>query len=51
MCCPGYEANETLLMWWFVVYLLSHIQHFLNPTDYTLPDSSVYGISQARILE
>ena len=48
MCCPGYEANETVLMRWLVVYLLSHIQHFLNPTDCSLPDSSVYGISQGK---
>ena len=31
--------------------LLSRVQLFCNPMDCSLPDSSVYGISQARILE
>ena len=29
----------------------THVQHFCNPTDCSLPGSSVHGISQARILE
>ena len=32
------------------VYLVSHIQLFCNPMDYSPPGSSVHGISQARIL-
>ena len=34
-----------------VVSLLSHVQLFCNPMDCNPPDSSVHGISQARILE
>ena len=34
-----------------VVQSLSHFQLFWDPTDYSLPGSSVHGISQARILE
>ena len=34
-----------------VVYSLSHVQRFCNPTDYSPPGSSVHGISQARTLE
>ena len=29
----------------------NHVQLFYNPMDYSLPDSSIHGISQARILE
>ena len=31
--------------------LLSHVQLFATPTDSSLPDSSVHGILQAKILE
>ena len=31
--------------------MLSHVQLFDDPMDYSLPGSSVHGISQARILE
>ena len=34
-----------------VIQLLSHVQLFCDPMDCSLPDSSVRGISQARILE
>ena len=34
-----------------VVYLLICVQFFCNPMDCSLPGSSLYGISQARILE
>ena len=30
---------------------LSHVRLFCNPMGYSLPDSSVHGISQAGILE
>ena len=33
------------------VQLLTHIQIFCNPTDYSPPDSSFHGISQTRTLE
>ena len=33
-----------------VVQLLSHVWLFCNPTDCSLPGSSVHGISQARIM-
>ena len=33
------------------IQLLSHVQLFSNPMDCSPPGSSVYGISQARILE
>ena len=31
--------------------ILGHVQLFCDPMDCSLPDSSVYGISQARLLE
>ena len=34
-----------------VVQSLSRVQPFCNPMDYSLTGSSVFGISQARILE
>ena len=34
-----------------VIHLLSCVQLFCDPMDYSLPGSSVHGISQARILE
>jgi len=34
-----------------VVYLLSCVQLFCDPRTADLPDSSVHGISQARILQ
>ena len=34
-----------------VVQLLSCVQLFFEPMDYSLPGSSVHGTSQARILE
>ena len=34
-----------------MLLLLSHVQLFCDPKDYSLPGSSVHGISQARILE
>ena len=34
-----------------VVYLLTHVQLFCDPMDCSPSGSSVYGISQARILE
>ena len=37
--------------WWLVVYSLSHIQLYCNCMDFSLPASSVRGISQVRILE
>ena len=33
------------------IQLLSHVQLFSDPMDYSLPGSSVHGISQARILK
>ena len=33
------------------VKLLSHVQLFVTPMDYSLPGSSIHGIFQARILE
>ena len=35
----------------FVVYSLSHVQLFGDPMDCSPPDSSVLGISQAKMLE
>ena len=32
-------------------YLLLGVQLFATPVDYSLPDSSIHGILQARILE
>ena len=37
--------------WFVVVELLSHIWYFCDSTDCSQSGSSVYGISQARILE
>ena len=34
-----------------VVQVLSHVQFFCDPMDYSPPGSSVHGISRARILE
>ena len=34
-----------------VVLLLSCVRLFCNPTDYSLPGSSIHGILQARMLE
>ena len=34
-----------------VIYLLSCVHLFCDPMNYSLPGSSVHGISQARILE
>ena len=34
-----------------VAVLLSQVQHFSNPMDCSLADSSVLGVLQARILE
>ena len=36
---------------WFLVKLLSHVQLFATPMDWSLPGSSVHGIFQARVLE
>ena len=33
-----------------IICLLSCVQLFCNPMDYSLPGSSVHGISQARVL-
>ena len=33
-----------------VIYSLSCVQQFCDPMDYSLPGSSVFGISRARIL-
>ena len=34
-----------------VIYLLSHVQLFCDPMDYSPPGSSVHGVLLARILE
>ena len=40
-------------MYYVCVYLqsLSHVRLFCNPMDYSPPDSSVLGISKAKILD
>ena len=38
-------------VWWSSELSLSHVWLFCNPTDCSLPGSSVHGISQARIME
>ena len=43
-CCASYHGT-------LVVLLLNCVQFFCDSMNYTLPVSSVYGISQARILE
>ena len=48
MAIPPSDSLHTLVI---VAYSLSHAQFFCNPMDYSLPGSSVCGISQARILE
>ena len=48
MAIPPSDSLHTLVI---VAYSLSHAQFFCNPMDYSLPGSSVRGISQARILE
>ena len=46
------EWLSTAQKWYkVVVYLLNTTQLFCEPIDYSLPGSSVHGISQARILE
>ena len=40
-----------LRSYWSSACVLSCIRFFCDPVDYSLPDSSVHGISQARILE
>ena len=42
------KTQHTMLL---LFQLLSHVQLFCDPTDCSLPGSSVHGISQARILE
>ena len=39
------------LDWFVVVYSISCVRLFVMPMDCNLPDSSVHGLSQARILE
>ena len=41
--------NHTLKKLLFFVQLLSHVQLFSDPMDYSPPGSSIHGISQARI--
>ena len=43
-CCASYHGT-------LVVLLLNCVQFFCDSMNYTLPVSSVYGISQARIQE
>ena len=51
------KAGAMNSCFWLSVYikvvfsLLSHIQLFCNPMDYSLPGTSVHGISQARKME
>ena len=49
-CCEQFNASLHFLSswWWFSCYVVSDS---CNPTDCSLPGSSVHGILQARILE
>ena len=48
---PSFGGSRVLVYFHGCVQSLSHVQLFVTPMDYSLPDSSVRGISQARILE
>ena len=50
------SISYIVISWDFEAYtclveLLSHVQQFCDPMDCSVSDSSVHGISQARILE
>ena len=47
---PTQESNQCLLYWW-ILYQLSYQGSLCDPIDCSLPDSSVHGTLQARILE
>ena len=51
LCVFVQTLYKHLLFLFVVVYPLSHVQFFCDPRDYSLPDSSVHGVSQAKILE
>ena len=57
LCVSHLTADSSNLMWFVLlgeslkIQLLSHVWLFCNPMDCSLPGSSVYEISQARILE
>ena len=44
------HINVHLIMFIVVAQCLGHVQ-LCDPMDYSLPGSSVHGVSQARILE
>ena len=45
------EAENARYLAWLCAQLLSHVRHFCDPMDCSLPGSSVHGILQAKILE
>ena len=50
-CQPSSETQANLLLFCMHPHLLSHVQLFCDPMDYSLPGSSAHEILQARVLE
>ena len=50
-CCCGKGGVFTFAIIEYVLTCCSHVQLFCDPMDYSLPGSSVCGISQSRMLE
>ena len=48
---PTQESNQCLLYCRWILYQLSYQGSLCDPMDCSLPDSSVHGTLQARILE